>query len=82
MFSEDNIALKIGIQIRKLREDKNFSQQNLADICNIPKSTIARIERGEVNVKMVTLIKISNALEIETVDFFNYLFNNNKNSIE
>lgn len=73
MYSEDKILTKIGIQIRKIRESKNLSQQNLADISNMPKSTIARIERAEVSVKFITLIKIANSLEVDLKQFFNYL---------
>lgn len=73
MISEADILKSVGIQIRKLRESKKLSQQGLADLCNMPKSTIARIERAEVNVKFVTLIKISNSLEIEVKQFFDYL---------
>lgn len=73
MISEVEIIKSTGFQIRKLREDKNLSQQNLADLCNMPKSTIARIERAEVNVKLITLIKIANSLEIELKEFFDYL---------
>lgn len=73
MISEVEIIQSIGLQIRKLREEKNLSQQNLADLCNVPKSTIARIERAEVNVKFITLVKIANALEMDLIKFFNYL---------
>ena len=70
MISEESFLINLGIRIRQLREKKNISQQNLADICNIPKSTIGRIERNEVNTTIKTLIKISNALEIEFTDLF------------
>lgn len=73
MISEVEIIQSIGLQIRKLREEKNLSQQNLADLCNVPKSTIARIERTEVNVKLITLVKIANVLEVDLIKFFNYL---------
>ncbi len=73
MYSEREILSKIGVQIRKLRESKNLSQQNLADISDMPKSTIARIERAEVSVKFITLIKIATALEMDLKVFFNFL---------
>ena len=53
-----------------MREEKNISQQVLADICNVPKSTIGRLERGEVNPTVKTLLKISNALNIEFIHLF------------
>lgn len=65
MISEDAFLINLGIHIRQVRERKNLSQQNLADICNLPKSTIGRIERAEINTTVRTLVKIANALEIE-----------------
>lgn len=72
MISEDEFISKLGIHIRQLREKKNISQQNLADLCNMPKTTIGRIERAEVSVTIKSLIKIANALEIEPKDIINF----------
>lgn len=77
MISEGAFISNLGTQIRRIRERKNLSQQNLADLCNVPKSTIARVERAEVNVTIKTLVKIANALEISPLDFFTFLFNSN-----
>jgi transcriptional regulator with XRE-family HTH domain len=65
MISGQTFLENLGIHIRQIRERKNLSQQNLADMCNSPKSTIARIERAEMNTSIKTLVKIANALEIE-----------------
>lgn len=72
MISEDEFISKLGIHIRQLREKKNISQQNLADLCNMPKTTIGRIERAEVYVTIKSLIKIVNALEIEPKDIIDF----------
>ena len=74
MVTEDDYIKSLGVQIRKIREQKNLSQQSLADLCNMPKSTIARVERAEVNVTLKTLIKIANAIEISPLQFFTFLF--------
>ena len=65
MISGENFLINLGIHIRQIRERKNLSQQNLADICDLPKTTIGRIERAEMNTTIKTLVKIANALEIE-----------------
>lgn len=69
-ISEESFLIQLGIQIRQLREKKNISQQDLANDCNIPKIQIGRIERAEINTTVKTLIKISNALEIEPKELF------------
>ena len=72
MVSEDAFLINLGIHIRQIRERKNLSQQNLADVCNLPKSTIGRIERNEVNTTIRTLVKIANALEIEPRELLSF----------
>ncbi len=62
----------LGNRIRKLREERSISQQNLAEMCNIEKSNMARIEAGRTNPTLFSLYKICSALKItlaELVDF-------------
>jgi transcriptional regulator with XRE-family HTH domain len=65
MISGEDYLINLGIHIRQMRERNDLSQQNLADMCNFPKSTIARIERAEMNTSIKILVKIANAFEIE-----------------
>ena len=71
-ISEDNFIANLGVYIRQLREQRNLSQQDLANDCNIPKTQIGRIERAKVNTTVRTLIKIANALEIEPKDLLDF----------
>lgn len=73
MISGDTFLINLGIHIRQIRERKNLSQQNLADICDLPKTTIGRIERAEMNTTIKTLVKIANALEIEPKELLNFV---------
>lgn len=72
MVSEEEYIVDLGVHIRQLRERKSISQRNLADMCNMPKTSIGRVERGEVSVTIRTLIKIANALEIEPKELLNF----------
>ena len=71
-ISEESFILNLGIHIRKLRDKKNMSRQDLANDSGITKSQIARIERAEINTTVKTLIKIANALEIEPKELLNF----------
>ncbi len=71
-ISEESFIINLGVHIRRLRENKNLSQQDLANDCSIPKSQIARIEVTKINTTIKTLIKIANALDVtpkELLDF-------------
>lgn len=72
MISGETFLINLGSHIRQIREGKDLSQQNLADICDLPKTTIGRIERAEMNTTIKTLVKIANALEIEPKELLNF----------
>jgi transcriptional regulator with XRE-family HTH domain len=56
--------LILGENVRKIRELKGFSQQNLADEIKVDQKTISRIEKGDLSPKFETLVSISKALSI------------------
>jgi len=63
-MNESELSKSLGARIRKLREEQNISQQDLAAICNFEKSNMARIESGRTNPTFLTLHKISVALNV------------------
>lgn len=51
------LSKSLGARIRKLREEKNITQQDLAALCNFEKSNMARIEAGRTNPTFLRCIK-------------------------
>jgi transcriptional regulator with XRE-family HTH domain len=66
------IQVKVGKQIKKLRDLKGISQQDLAAKCNFEKSNLSRLEAGKVNATLSTLEKVASALEINIIELFNF----------
>ena len=64
------ISTKVGTRIKILREARNLSQQDLADLCNFDKGDMSKIEAGKANPTLKTLLKISLALEVNFPDLF------------
>ncbi|MDC4554043.1 helix-turn-helix domain-containing protein [Acinetobacter sp. X9] len=60
-----DLSIKIGQLIRKRRKEKEISQEKLALLCNIDRSYLGRIERGEVNITILKLYEISNILDAD-----------------
>jgi len=54
----------LGASIRDLRLKNNMSQEAFADEIGIDRSYLGGIERGEHNLALVNLLKISTALNI------------------
>ena len=55
---------RLGNSIRKLRDQRGWSQEEFADICAVNRSYMGRIERGELNLTLDTLQKVANGLGI------------------
>lgn len=68
-----NIKEKIGNRIRQLRQERHFSQEAFADLCELDRTYISSIEKGKRNVSIVNLEKIANALNIKISTLFNDL---------
>lgn len=72
MIESEKIFIKsVGEKLREIRLSKNLSQENLSLESDVPRNVIGRIERGEVKTSIVTLFRISNALNIDIKELFN-----------
>ena len=57
------ISQIVGVMIER-RHDLELSQRELADICGIPHSSVARIESGKSTPNLRTLLKIFRELDL------------------
>ena len=65
-----NIHTKIGRKIKEIRNNKNLSQEKLANIADIDRTYLPDIEKGNRKISIQILNKITTALEISLSDFF------------
>lgn len=70
MKTEANISF--GKQVAKIRISKNLTQEQLAFLCNLDRTYIGTIERGEKSATINTITKIANALHVSLKDLFDY----------
>jgi transcriptional regulator with XRE-family HTH domain len=59
-----------GKRVRELRKHMGLSQEALALACNLDRSYIGSVERGERNISLLNILKISEALGISTRELF------------
>lgn len=62
----------LGLTIKKFRQHKNLTQEDLADYADINVSYLAKIENGYVNTSIRYLIKISKGLRVKVKDLFEF----------
>jgi transcriptional regulator with XRE-family HTH domain len=70
LIRDDNKLKLIGLRIKTLRKNQKMSQEQLGFESNLPRMQIARIERGEINMGILSIITICQALNIKLEDFF------------
>ena len=64
MESKQKILIIFGDKIRKIRKEKDLSQEELAHKADLHRTYIGMIERAEKNITLVNIEKIANALEV------------------
>lgn len=56
--------VKLGDNIKKIRQEKNINQAELARRCEKDRQAIERIENGKVNPTAYSLYQIAKGLEV------------------
>lgn len=64
--------IALGKNIRQLRKNHKMTMETLAYEADIKYRLLGRIERGEGNTTIISLIKIANALKLEVKDLVNF----------
>ncbi|HNP47655.1 MAG TPA: helix-turn-helix transcriptional regulator [Bacteroidia bacterium] len=69
-MNNDKFLYQLGSKIKAIRSEKNMTQQVLAKRCGFEKSSLSRIESGQINITVLTLKKIGRSLKTPIVHFF------------
>lgn len=70
---KDVIQASFGATIRKYRKTRGWSQEKLAEECDLHRTYIGGIERGERNVSLLNIKKIADSLGVGTRKLFEEL---------
>lgn len=70
---EDKETLKeFGSNLQKIRKQKGLSLRALSYECSIDFSDIGKIERGEINVTLLTIVQLAKALAVPPEELFKW----------
>lgn len=67
---ENEIRVRFGKTLRRLRKNQGVSQEAFAAKCNLHRTYISDIERGERNVSLENIEKIATVLNIQISELF------------
>ena len=63
---DDALIQKLfGDRVREIRKRKGLSQETLALACDLDRTYIGGVERGERNISLINIHKIAKALGVE-----------------
>ncbi|MDM1302799.1 helix-turn-helix transcriptional regulator [Acinetobacter indicus] len=62
------LTVSFGLKVREQRKLKKLTQEKLALLCNIDRSYMGRIERGEVNITLEKLYELAKVLRVNAKD--------------
>lgn len=73
-YSKQDKAIleQVGNRIRELRATIDLSQEKLAFACEMDRTYIGSVERGERNISVINLNKIAKALNVHPADLLNF----------
>lgn len=64
-MERDKILKKFGERVKAARAEKNLSQEDLADICQLDRTYISGIERGLRNPSLTGIFKLAYGLGVD-----------------
>lgn len=62
------VLLEICSNIKRIRQEKNITQEELASMCELSRTSITNIEGAKQDLTITTLVSIAIALDIDIRD--------------
>lgn len=71
-IDKQQFAKQLGMNIAKYRQQKNLTQEQLAELLGIGNEAISRIERGVSMPSLMRLVELANVFQCGIADLFTY----------
>lgn len=66
----EEILNRFGYAVRRIRQDRHISQEQLADRCGLHRTYISDVELGKRNVSLENIEKMAHAFGITMAELF------------
>jgi transcriptional regulator with XRE-family HTH domain len=68
----ENILLRFGARVKKLRQEKGLTQEQFARNCGLHKNYIGMVERGERNPSLINIEIIAKGLQVSISELMKF----------
>lgn len=72
MINKNEFLILFGKEIEKHRIEQNLSYRQLAQRCDLDHSNISKIEKGEINITLSSILELSKGLKVHPKEFFKF----------
>lgn len=62
----------LGENIRSLRTKQQITQEQLAELCDLHRTYVGAMERGDRNVSLNNIVKVAQALKVTPSELLKY----------
>jgi len=70
---DSQYLIKIGDNIRKIRTQRGYSQEEFAELAGFSRSYYTEIETGKRNISVLNLIKIIKVLKVDPDELIGFI---------
>lgn len=67
---KNSVLRKFGAAVRRCRRIAGLTQEEFADMCELDRSYVGGVERGERNLTLLNIIKICDTLKVNPSEIF------------
>lgn len=65
-----SVKSRFGTRLRQLRDERGYSQEELAERAGLHRNYVGGVERGERNVALENIVRLAKALAVKPGDLF------------
>lgn len=71
-MNQSDFIKRFGMRVEQLRKEKGLSYRTMAQLCDVDYSDISKIEKGQINITLGTVLELSKALGVEVRELFGF----------